>query len=98
METEFKAFQKNRTWSLVPPPSHGKVIDCKWVFKVKYKPDGSIDGYKARLVARGFNQTHGLDYFETVSPVVKSSTIPTILHSSLLTGEDKTTRHRKCIS
>lgn len=83
METEFKAFQKNRTWSLVPPSSHGKVIDGRWVSKVKYKPDGSIDGYKARLVARGFNQTHGLDYFETVSPVVKSSTIRIILTIAL---------------
>ena len=79
MEIEFKALQKNRTWSLVPPSSHGNVIGCKWLFKVKYRPDGSIDHYKARFFVRGFNQTHGLDYFKTLWLVVKPLTIHIIL-------------------
>ncbi|RVW16028.1 Retrovirus-related Pol polyprotein from transposon RE1 [Vitis vinifera] len=40
------------TWHLVPSPAHGKVIGCKWVYKLKLKADGSIDRYKACLVAK----------------------------------------------
>ncbi|WKA10803.1 hypothetical protein VitviT2T_028358 [Vitis vinifera] len=79
MEKEFSALQRNNTWHLVPPPSNGNIIGCKWVYKLKYKPDGTVDRYKARLVAQGFTQTLGLDYFETFSPIVKASTIRIIL-------------------
>jgi hypothetical protein len=42
---------KNDTWILVPLPSEQKPITCKWIFKIKYKVDGSVAKYKARLVA-----------------------------------------------
>ena len=83
MEVEYTTLLKTNTWTLVPPPPHGNVISCKWVFKLKYKPDGSIDRYKVRLVAKGFNQTPGVDYFETFSPVVKPSTIRIVLSLAL---------------
>jgi hypothetical protein len=51
MDVEFDALQKNRTYHLVPPKLGSNVINCKWVYKVKRKADGSIDRYKARLVA-----------------------------------------------
>ncbi|WJZ88956.1 hypothetical protein VitviT2T_008211 [Vitis vinifera] len=79
MEQEYQALLKNQTWSLVPPPSNAKIIGCKWVFKLKHKPDGSIDRYKAQLVAQGFHQTYGIDFFETFSPVVKPCTIRLVL-------------------
>ena len=73
----------NHTWNLVSPKPKQKVINYKWGFKVKLKPNGSVERYKACLVAKGFHQTHGLDYFETFSPVVKSMTVRIMLSLAL---------------
>ena len=48
-----------------------KTIGCKWVYKVKHNSDGSISRYKARLVAKEYAQTHGIDYKETFALVAK---------------------------
>lgn len=55
MLVEFDALIKNKTWSLVPLPSHKKSIRCKRVFRVKENPEGSVNKYKARLVAKSFH-------------------------------------------
>ena len=70
---------KNYTWILVPLPSDRKPITCKWIFKIKYKVDGSVAKYKAHLVARGFSQIPGVDYGETYSPIVKITSIRVLL-------------------
>jgi histone deacetylase 1/2 len=67
-QEEFQALIQNKTWHLVPPRDGLNIIDCKWVFKLKHKPDGSIDRYKAHLVAKGFKQKYGVDYADTFSP------------------------------
>lgn len=86
MNDEFKALISNKTWTLVPVPNDCPVIGCKWVFKVKTLPDGTIARRKARLVANGYSQTAGLDYHETFSPVVKPTTIRIILALAVSKG------------
>ena len=75
MDTEYAAFLQRETWTLVLRPSDVNVISCKWVYSLKYNPDGSIACHKARLVALGFSQAYGLDYTETFSPVAHLSSI-----------------------
>lgn len=56
MQEEISALNKNCTWELVPKPKNVTPVTCKWVYKLKKRVDGTIDWYKARLVARGFSQ------------------------------------------
>jgi hypothetical protein len=63
----------------VPCPPRVHPITCKWVYKVKTHSDGSLERYKARLVARGFQQEQGHDYDETFPPIAHMTTIHTLL-------------------
>ena len=67
------------TWSLVPRPEETNVVTCRWMFTIKYRPDGMVNRYKACLVARGFTQEYGIDYSETFSPVARLNSIRVIL-------------------
>lgn len=69
----------NGTWTLVRRPPGVNLIRNKWVYKIKQKQDGSIDRYKAQLVAKGFDQRDGIDYSETFSPMIKPATVRAIL-------------------
>ncbi len=79
MQEEYNSLVVNNTWSLVPLPKGRNPISCKWVFKIKHGVDGEVECYKARLVARGFNQTFGVDYNENFAPIAKFVSIHCVL-------------------
>jgi transposase InsO family protein len=79
MKEELDALHKNNTWDLVDLPPGKSVVGCKWVYKIKTCSDGTVDRYKARLVARGFTQEYGVDYEETFAPVARLSSVRALL-------------------
>uniref|UniRef100_A0A2N9IA16 Retrovirus-related Pol polyprotein from transposon TNT 1-94 n=1 Tax=Fagus sylvatica TaxID=28930 RepID=A0A2N9IA16_FAGSY len=79
MQEELCALEANKTWDVIDCPAGVTPLGCKWVYSIKVKSDGSLDRYKARLVALGNNQEYGVNYEETFAPVAKMTTIRTIL-------------------
>nr|GEV49902.1 putative ribonuclease H-like domain-containing protein [Tanacetum cinerariifolium] len=79
MDDEMKALKKNKTWDQCALPQEKKPVGCRWIFTVKYKPDGRVERYKVQLVAKGHTQTYGIDYSETFSPMEKMDTIRVLL-------------------
>lgn len=79
MEEEIRMIEKNNTWELVAIPREREVVSLKWIYKIKLNQEGDIQKHKARLVARGFTQKPGIDFYETFSPVARLETIRTVI-------------------
>jgi hypothetical protein len=75
MQEEYNSLLENQTLDLVPLPSRRKLVRCIWVYRTKSTIDGQINRYKARLVTKGFQEVHGIDYDETFAPVAKMDSI-----------------------
>ncbi|KAL0370961.1 UNVERIFIED_CONTAM: Retrovirus-related Pol polyprotein from transposon RE2 [Sesamum angustifolium] len=75
MDNEMSALVSRGTWELVEVPPNVDIVACRWVFTLKFRADGTLERYKARLLAKGFTQTYGVDYFETFSPVARFNSI-----------------------
>ena len=86
MDKEISALELNHAWDVVPLPPSKAPIACKWVYRIKYNLDGSMERNKARLVAKGYIQQEGLDYSETFSPVAKSVSVRVLLCIAAIKG------------
>ena len=73
-------------WDLVELPTGKRLVGNKWVFKIKLKPDGSVEQYKARLIALGFTQKQGQDSDETFSPVISFESLHTLVALAVQRG------------
>ena len=79
MKEELDELHKTETLDMVDLPSRKSAIGCKWVYKIKTRSDGTVDGYKARLVSRGFTQEYGIDYEETFAHMARLSFVRTLI-------------------
>ncbi|GKV37171.1 hypothetical protein SLEP1_g45230 [Rubroshorea leprosula] len=79
MKEELQALEKTGTWDLVDLPIDKTLVGCKWVYKIKTCSDGSMERYKAHLVAKGFTQEYGIDYEETFAPIARLTTVHSLL-------------------
>ena len=70
---------KNDVWDIVTKPKGNSVVYSNWIYKIKHATDRKIEKYKARFVARGFSQKEGIDYEETFAPVIRYTSIRTIM-------------------
>ena len=75
VQSEMDSILSNGTWELTERPYGCKPVGCKWVFKKKLRLDGTIEKYKARLVAKDYTQKEGEDFLNTYSSVARLTTI-----------------------
>ena len=79
MQEEMKSLHENKTFELVKLPKGKRALKNKWVFSIKHEEYSSNPQYKTRLVVKGFSQRKGVDFDEIFSPVVKMTSIHTVL-------------------
>jgi hypothetical protein len=83
MQDEYDSLMEHETWIVVKPPPHSKVLEPKWIFKVKEDNKGQPIKYKARLVVKGFMQQYGLDYYDTFAGVTRYESVRLLIQIAL---------------
>ena len=79
MHDELQALDQNNTWSVLRLSKDKHAMGSRWVFKTKFKSDGSIKRYKAHFMAQGYTQTFGIDYKETFALVAKMNIVRVLI-------------------
>ena len=79
INSDIESIMYDHNWEIVDLPPSAKTIGCKWIFKRKLKPAGSIEKYKACLATKGFKQKKGVDYFDTFAPVTRISSVKVLI-------------------
>jgi hypothetical protein len=79
MMEEYNSIMKNDVWEIVPRPEEKSVVTSRWIYKLKYAIDGSIEKYKDRFVYRGFSQVEGVDYDETFQSISRYTSIKSVI-------------------
>ena len=65
MVEEYSFIMTNDVCEVVPRLEDRSVVGSRWIYKIKYTTDGSVEKYKARFVAKGYAPKEGIDYEET---------------------------------
>jgi hypothetical protein len=79
MKEEIEKLMRRATWKIVPKPEGVNIVGSKWVFRLKKDANGNITSHRARLVAQGFTQVHGIDFDDTFAPIARMVSIRTVL-------------------
>jgi hypothetical protein len=85
-DVEINCLLKNGTWEVVDLPAGRKVVESRWVFRLKLDKDGNVKRFKARFVVKGFSQVYGMDYTDTYAPVVGTITLRMVLSIAAAKG------------
>ena len=86
IEDELDNLTNHNTWKYEELPVGKKAIGLKWVFKVNYNSNGSVERFKARLVAQGFSQVAGINFIETFAPTVRRELLRIFLAIATILG------------
>jgi hypothetical protein len=79
ISAELKSLDEAYTWDIVQWPKNRNIVSSKWVFKIKRNTAGEINKYKVQLVAQGFTQIYGINYYKTYAPVAYLTLLRLIL-------------------
>lgn len=86
MDNELKTIEENETWELVDLPKGHKAIDSKWVYNVKFRPDGNVERLKVESKISGSRRHNGKGYKHTFSPVAKFTTVRSLIALATIKG------------
>ena len=75
MVEEYSSIMTNHVWEVVPRPEDRSVVGSRWIYKIKYAADGSVEKYTVRFIAKGYAQKEGIDYEETFAQVARYTSI-----------------------